>query len=273
MAIARLREATDEALYGGKAAQLGRALQAGLPAPDGMALSHEIVAAIHGGSVDAIAQLNVAFQEINWPVAVRSSGIGEDGVTTSFAGQHDTLLNVIGAGQAVDAVVQVFDSARGEAAQSYRRKMGLPADHQIGVVIQRLVNPHCSGVLFTRNPINGADERVVEAAWGFGEVVVSGLVTPDHYRFDRQGRLLEAVAGHKDIRLVMRADGGLDECQVEVERIDQLCIDQPLIDQLNQLAQLCEHVYGGEQDIEWAVADGTLYLLQRRAVTSLPGSA
>ena len=159
-----LREAAEEELYGGKAAQLAVALQAGLPAPDGVALSTDVVEAIHGGSADAIANLELAFQEINWPVAVRSSGIGEDGEGSSFAGQHDTLLNVIGVEQALSAVRQVRDSGHTDAARSYRERMNLPLDPKIGVVIQRLVNPECSGVLFTRNPINGADERVVEAA-------------------------------------------------------------------------------------------------------------
>lgn len=266
-----LREAADEQQYGGKAAQLAVALQAGLPVPDGLALSTAMVEAIHGGSADAIAQIESAFQEITWPVAVRSSGIGEDSQGSSFAGQHDTLLNVVGAEQAIAAIRQVRDSGHSDAARSYRQRMGLPPEPQIGVVIQRLVNPDCSGVLFTRNPINGADERVVEAAWGFGEVVVSGLVTPDHYRFERNGQLLEATPGYKDIRLVMLADGGLEELLVEADQAEVLSVDGKQLAQLNELALLCEHLYGGEQDIEWAFADGTLYLLQRRAVTAIGG--
>jgi len=266
-----LRDAAEEEQYGGKAAQLAVALQAGLPAPDGVALSTDVVEAIHGGSADAIANLELAFQDINWPVAVRSSGIGEDGEGSSFAGQHDTLLNVIGVEQALAAVRQVRDSGHTEAARSYRERMNLPLDPKIGVVIQRLVNPDCSGVLFTRNPINGDDERVVEASWGFGEVVVSGLVTPDHYRFERGGKLLEATPGYKDIYLTMRPDGGLDEELVEPDKVEVRCVSDDQLAQLNELALLCEKIYGGEQDIEWAFADGTLYLLQRRAVTVIGG--
>jgi pyruvate,water dikinase len=266
-----LRDAVDEQQFGGKAAQLAVALQAGLPAPDGVALSTDTVEAIHGGSVEAIANLEQAFEQIHWPVAVRSSGIGEDGEGSSFAGQHDTLLNILGASQAIDAVRQVRDSGHTEAARAYRQHMGLPLEPQIGVVIQRLVNPDCAGVLFTCNPINGADERVVEAAWGFGEVVVSGLVTPDHYRFSRDGTLLETNAGYKDIELIRLAGGGLEEQIVDADRAEALCIAPPQIIELNQLAQRCEQVYGGDQDIEWAFAEGELYLLQRRAVTAIGG--
>lgn len=266
-----LRDAVSEALYGGKAAQLAVALQAGLPAPDGVALSTDVVEALHSGSAEAIANLELAFEQINWPVAVRSSGIGEDGEGSSFAGQHDTLLNVVGAQQALAAVRQVRDSGHTEAARSYRERMNLPLDPKIGVVIQRLVNPDSAGVLFTRNPINGDDERVVEAAWGFGEVVVSGLVTPDHYRFERSGRLLEATPGYKDIYLTMLPDGGLEEEMVELDKVEGRCLGDDQLVQLNELAMLCEEIYGGEQDIEWAFADSTLYLLQRRAVTAIGG--
>ena len=267
-----LREAQDESRYGGKAAQLAVALQAGLPVPDGLALSAEFVEAVCANQESALEQISRYFEQISWPVAVRSSGIGEDSADSSFAGQHDTLLNVIGADQAIAAIRQVRDSAHSDAAQKYRARMGLPLEAQIGVVIQRLVNPDCSGVLFTRNPITGSDERVVEAAWGFGEVVVSGLITPDHYRFTADDTLLEATPGYKDIQLQMRADGGLDEITVDVEKIEQLAVTDDQLKQLNALAQRCEQVYGGDQDIEWAFAQESLYLLQRRAVTAIGGS-
>ncbi|MEL0081570.1 MAG: MFS transporter [Gammaproteobacteria bacterium] len=269
MSLVPLRQASEESTYGGKASQLALALQAGLPVPDGFALSSDFVEAVYAGDSDAIAQLSAIFDQVTWPVAVRSSGIGEDSLDSSFAGQHDTLLNIIGAEQALSAVRQVRDSGHSEAARAYRDRMGLDPDPKIGVVIQRLVNPECSGVLFTRNPINGVDERVVEAAWGLGEVVVSGLVTPDHYRFERDGKLLESTPGYKDIRLTLAASGGLKELPVDRDQVEALCVDPEQIDQLNQLALLCEQTYGGEQDIEWAFADGELYLLQRRAVTAV----
>ena len=268
---APLREAQDEFRYGGKAAQLAVALQAGLPVPDGLALSAEFVEAICAHQDSALEQISRYFEQISWPVAVRSSGIGEDSADSSFAGQHDTLLNVIGADQAIAAIRQVRDSAHSDAAQKYRARMGLPLDAQIGVVIQRLVNPDCSGVLFTRNPITGSNERVVEAAWGFGEVVVSGLITPDHYRFTPDDTLLEATPGYKDIQLQMRADGGLDERSVDAERIEQRAVTDDQLKQLNALAQRCEKVYGGDQDIEWAFVQESLYLLQRRAITAIGG--
>ena len=124
-----LSEANNEPLYGGKAAQLAIALQAGLPVPDGLALSAEFVEAVYRSDEAALAQVKSYFDQIDWPVAVRSSGIGEDSADSSFAGQHDTLLNVVGAEQAISAIRQVRDSAHSDAALKYRERMGHPGHY------------------------------------------------------------------------------------------------------------------------------------------------
>jgi phosphoenolpyruvate synthase/pyruvate phosphate dikinase len=123
-------------------------------------------------------------------------------------------------------------------------------------------------VMFTENPVTGADERVIEASWGLGEAVVAGLVIPDHYRLDRSGQVLERKPGRKSIAVRTVATGGTVEEDIAPDRVEQLCLDDGQLEQLSQLAGRCEQVYGPGRDIEWALAGGTLYLLQCRAVTT-----
>jgi len=128
-------------------------------------------------------------------------------------------------------------------------------------------------VMFTRNPINGADERVIEASWGLGEAVVAGLVIPDRFRVDRSGEVLERTAGLKKVAIRTLPQGGTFEEQLSPELAEQLCLDDAGLAQLHDLADRCEEVYGPARDIEWAVADGRLYLLQCRAITRAGGDA
>ena len=125
--------------------------------------------------------------------------------------------------------------------------------------------------MFTRNPITGADERMIEASWGLGEAVVAGLVIPDSFRVGRDGGVLERRAGLKRVAIRSLPDGGTREDEVAPGLVEQLCLDDEQLAELNLLALRCEEVYGPDRDIEWAVADGTLYLLQCRAVTKVGG--
>jgi pyruvate,water dikinase len=138
----------------------------------------------------------------------------------------------------------------------------------VGVVVQSLLDPMAAGVMFTTNPVTGADERVIEAAWGLGEAVVAGLVIPDTYRLARDGTTIECVPGLKRTAIRARPDGGTFEEDVPAERAELPSLDDDLLAQLSRLAHHCEEVYGNARDIEWAVDDGTVYLLQCRAVTT-----
>ena len=123
--------------------------------------------------------------------------------------------------------------------------------------------------MFTRNPINGADERVIEASWGLGEAVVAGLVIPDNFRVDRDGQVLERTPGAQEDRDPRRCRAAArSRRRSPPELVEQLCLDDDQLDALNELARRCEEVYGPGRDIEWAFAGGTLYLLQCRAVTT-----
>ena len=121
------------------------------------------------------------------PLAVRSSAVDEDGADASFAGQHLTLLNVPSSEQLGAALSEIWWSANSDSAITYRQRVGLFTRPSVGVVVQALLDPDSAGVMFTQNPITGADERMIEASWGLGEAVVAGLVIPDSYRIASLG--------------------------------------------------------------------------------------
>ena len=262
-----LAEAGDEGLYGGKSASLSRAICAGLPVPPGFALSVRAVEAVVGGDEEALVALEDILALLGGPVAVRSSAVGEDDAETSFAGQHATLLNVKTYDLLLDAIGEVFQSAHSASALAYRERMALEGAPKIGVTVQRMVEAETAGVLFTHNPVTGADERLIEAAWGLGEAVVSGLVVPDSFRISTDGHIVERIPGEKDLALQPNAEGGIEEVRVAPQRAQALTLDDSQLVELHQLALRCEAEYGQRLDIEWAFADGQLYLLQCRAIT------
>src|SRR6516165_7427512 len=212
--VVALAAAHDVSLYGSKAVGLGEAARAGLPLPPGVALSGAIVEAVAAGDHAAIEAVDELVRPLGGPLAVRSSAVDEDGAEASFAGQHLTVLNVPSADSVAAALREVWWSANSDSAISYRRRLGLFTRPSVGVVVQELLDPETAGVLFTRNPINGADERVIEASWGLGEAVVAGLVIPDHFRIGRNGQVLERVAGLKGIAIRKLPDGGTAERDV-----------------------------------------------------------
>ena len=268
MTLAPLEESFDSDLFGGKAAQLAAAVGAGLPVPRGVALSVELVEAIAAGSPAAIADLERAWPLLRAPLAVRSSAVGEDSEEASFAGQHLTCLNLRSVAEGTEAVAAIWRSAQSDSALAYRRRLGLTGTPRMAVVVQELVEAECAGVLFTQNPLDGADELVVEAAWGLGEAVVAGLVTPDRFRVARDGTVLERVAGEKDLAVTLALEGGTEEVAITGERVRALCLDDRALAALARLAEQCQSVFAGPRDLEWGFVGETLHLLQCRRVTS-----
>ena len=265
--VVPLAEVSDTAVFGSKAVGLGQALRDGLPVPPGFALSGPIVEAVAGGDKDAIEQVTAAVRPLGGPLAVRSSAVDEDGADASFAGQHLTLLNVPTAAEVGNALREIWWSANSDSAITYRKRVGLFTRPSVAAVVQVLLDPETAGVMFTQNPVTGADERMIEASWGLGEAVVAGMVIPDSFRVARDGGVLERRPGLKKIAIRGVAGGGTVEDEVPAELIEQLCLDDAQLGQLNELALRCEQVYGPARDIEWAIAGSTLYLLQCRAVT------
>jgi phosphoenolpyruvate synthase/pyruvate phosphate dikinase len=265
--VVALSGVVDESRFGAKATGLGAAARAGLPIPPGIALSGSLVDAVAAGHEDAIEQLMTAARPLVGPLAVRSSAADEDGADASFAGQHLTLLNVPSVDDLCAAIREIWWSANSDSAITYRQRVGLFTRPSIGVVVQSLLDPAVAGVLFTQNPINKADERLIEASWGLGEVVVAGRVIPDTFRIDRSGVVRERTPGVKKIAIRAAADGGTVEETVAPALVEKLCLDDNQLAQLNGLAEKCDDIFGPARDIEWAFADGQLYLLQCRAVT------
>jgi phosphoenolpyruvate synthase/pyruvate phosphate dikinase len=266
-AVVPLADAAEESLFGAKAVGLGQAARAGLPIPPGVALAGQVTEAVAAGMEDAIGAVMAAAGFLTGPLAVRSSAVDEDGADASFAGQHLTLLNVPSSADLSAAIRQIWWSANSDSVITDRKRVGLFDRPSVGVVVQALLDPEVAGVMFTQNPINGADERLIEASWGLGEAVVAARVIPDHFRLDRSGAVLERTAGLKKVAIRAAADGGTVERDVPPELVEALCLDEGQLQMLGALATRCEEVYGPGRDIEWAYADDQIYLLQCRAVT------
>lgn len=270
--IVPLKDAEGERRFGGKAVNLCAALRSGLPVPNGFAISAAGANGAARGERHALAAVLAAYETFGGLVAVRSSAIGEDSKEASFAGQHLTVLGVLGGNALIEAVLAVVDSGRSEGASTYRRHMGVEETARVAVVVQRLVDPRAAGVLFTVNPVTGADERVVEAAWGLGEVVVGSLVTPDTVRVARGGACLDYRSGHKPIAIRRLAGGGTLTETLAPERAGARCLTDADLLSLDRLGDVCERVFAGPQDIEWAIDGEGLHLLQSRPVTRIATS-
>lgn len=265
-----LSAAGDAGRFGGKAAQLAAARAAGLPVPDGWALDWdevEALAAQDPSAVEVDTALRAAVARCG-PVAVRSSAVGEDSTEASFAGAHLTVLGLVGGDAILDAVRQVRTSALEPAALAYRNRLAVAGAIRMGIVVQKMVDAEVAGVLFTRNPVTGADELVIEASWGLGEAVVAGLVTPDHVRADLDGRVLERVVGEKDLAVRLAATGATVQRAVPPHLVEVPCIGADEVRALHRLVRACDQVYADTaHDIEFAFAGGRLHLLQRRPIT------
>jgi pyruvate,water dikinase len=268
--LSPLSAAGDVARFGGKAAQLAAARRAGLPVPDGWALGWEEVEALarqdpHGREVEAALRAAVAGCG---PVAVRSSAVGEDSCAASFAGAHLTVLGLTGGDAILHGIRRVHASAVAPGALAYRDVLAVDEAIRMGVVVQEMVDADVAGVLFSRDPLTGAHELVIEASWGLGEAVVSGLVTPDHIRVSPGGRVLERVLGDKDVAIRLSRDGVARETAVPADLARIPCLRDEQVERLSALVRACDEVYADTaHDIEFAFAGETLYLLQRRPIT------
>lgn len=267
--IVSLAEVADTSVFGAKAVGLGEAVRGGLTVPGGVALSGPVVEEVATGHAEAVERVAAAVRPLGGPLAVRSSAVDEDGAEASFAGQHATVLNVPGADDLEPVLREIWWSANSDSAITYRKRVGLFTRPSIAVVVQQLLDPVAAGVMFTVNPVTGADERMIEASWGLGEAVVAGLVIPDSFRIARDGTILERRPGLKRVLIRTLATGGTAEEEVAPGRAEELCLDDDQLRQLNDLAAVCEEVYGPARDVEWAIQGDDLYLLQCRAVTRI----
>lgn len=305
----------DVAIAGGKGANLGEMTRAGLPVPPGFIVTSEAYsrflseAAIQTEIERCLAQVNAAdtgglqriaddirrqissatvpaevasqvvrvYSELNvGPVAVRSSATAEDLAEASFAGQQSSFLNV--SGDAVtNAIQSCWASLFEPQAIAYRERRGFRhMDVGIAVVVQQMVQSRRSGVMFTVHPVTGDRDRIViEAAYGLGEAVVSGMVTPDFYAVDKASlRIEERTTYHQERELVRNASAVVGEeanawITVAPERACQQKLSDDEIAAVAELGRRVEEHYGTPQDIEWAEEGGTLFVVQSRPVTTV----
>ncbi len=220
----------------------------------------------------AIAAAYAALPGQNPAVAVRSSATAEDLPEASFAGQQETYLNVSGADQVLAAVQKCWASLWTARAIAYRARQRIQAEGvALAVVVQRLVPAEAAGIMFTANPLTGDREEIlINAAWGLGEAVVSGAVTPDVVRFNkRTGRLTHRETAQKQI-MTVRINGATAEQPVPESLQNAPVLSDSQAIELAKEGLRIESLYGLPVDIEWALADGEFAFLQARPITALP---
>ena len=307
--------ATDLEVVGGKGASLARLVQASFPVPPGFTittaayaafirdngLAEKIASLVKGLNYDDLNDLDQRTEQIRalvvngtFPVglkasveqqyqalgddlrvAVRSSATAEDLPEASFAGQHDTYLDVSTVDGIADALRRCWASLWTARATSYRNTQGIDHfDVGVAVVIQQMVDSDVSGVVFTANPLTTAtDEAVIEASWGLGEAIVAALVTPDSYTVKLSTlRVKDKTLGTKKVKIVRNPDTGVGTVEVEVPESDQggFCLTDSQASDLAALGRRVMEYYGGfPQDLEFGIADGQIHLLQSRPITGV----
>lgn len=205
------------------------------------------------------------------PVAVRSSATTEDAEDASFAGLQDTFLWVLGADQMVARVRECWGSLYSVESMTYRLKHDFPEEGvAMAVVVQRMVDAMCAGVMFTRSPLTGDKSVItVEGAWGLGSAVVSGEVTPDRWVLGKiTGEISVRDISDKHARQVPAPGGGIHEVANEEAVRNQPCLTDEQLMALREVGRRIERHYGKPQDIEWALdQQGNVLLLQSRPET------
>src|SRR5438094_4893968 len=202
--------------------------------------------------------------------AVRSSATAEDLPTVSFAGQQDTYLNVVGPAAILQHVSRCWASLFTERAVTYRLRNGL--DHRkvhMAVVVQQMVFPQAAGILFTADPVTGNRKVAsVEASFGLGEALVSGLVNPDVYKV-RDGEIVAKAVATKQLAIHASPACGTQEQAIEPERQEQPALTDAQVVRLAQLGRRIEAHFGRPQDIEWCLVDDDFLIVQSRPITTL----
>jgi pyruvate,water dikinase len=277
----------DRASVGGKGASLGELRRAGIDVPPGFIVtasafrrfaSRDAGAAVPAELADAVA---VAYRTlcgeagsnaIDEPVAVRSSATDEDGADASFAGLQDTYLWVRGETAVAEAIGRCWASLYNDEAVAYRARLDLRDEAiAMGVVVQRMVNAHAAGVMFTRSPLTGDPSVIaISSSFGLGSAVVGGEVTPDEFLVDKvTGVVRRTTISRKEIRHVPNESGsGTREEPVPEEMQTQATLDAAAVARLVELGRAIEKHYGCAQDIEWALEpSGDIFILQSRPET------
>ena len=260
---------------GGKGASLAQMFQAGFPVPNGFviqpgAFENDLLKPEAWEEVRChLARLREAHGQIDF--AVRSSALSEDSAEASFAGEFESVLNVHDDEEIRNAIHTVYRSRHGERVRAYSQVKGLNRDHEVAVVVQRLVEAESSGVMFTADPVSGRRDRaMITAAWGLGEAVVGGLVTPDTLIVEKaSGRIVSQEIADKRVMSV-RVLGGTEEVPVPEERRRAAVLGKREAAELAALGVQIETLFGMPMDVEWVLAGDAITVVQARPITTLP---
>ncbi len=229
-------------------------------------------AEIHADLAKDILDTYASLPGENPAVAVRSSATAEDLPEASFAGQQETYLNITGANQVLETTKKCWASLWTARAIGYRARQNIGGEGvALAVVVQLLINAETAGIMFTANPINGKrDEVIINAAWGLGEAVVGGEVTPDTLTVSKQdGSLIERETAEKLV-MTVRTETGTEEQPVPSHLQKKPALSNEQAAELTRYGIEIEELYGIPMDIEWTLADGKFAIVQARPVTALP---
>ena len=265
-----------ESVVGGKAASLSR-LASVHTVPHGFAIP-ALPATQTSIPAELVPVIGQAYRKLGDrcgdalpAVAVRSSAIDEDGTDASFAGQHDTYLNIRGTEAVIDAVLRCAQSAASREALAYRKQRGLPVeDVRIAMLVQQLVRSDVSAVVFSANPVTGSrDEVMINSNWGLGESIVGGSATPDTFVVSKAGFEVTWRDVACKERMTVMTETGTADIDVPAEKRTASSLDDAEISAMVQLAVRLETLLGHAVDVECAIERGELYLLQCRPITTL----
>ncbi|SNT06228.1 PEP/pyruvate-binding domain-containing protein [Actinoplanes regularis] len=248
---------------GNKAGTLAILLRAGLPVPDGFVVTDP--------ALDPAPIAEHLHRLRGRAVAVRSSGLTEDSATASHAGQLSTVLGARGLDEVLAALRHCATSPDTDRARGYRTHLNLDDETTAPVLVQELIEADHAGVLFTRDPRTGTDSTVINASWGLGESVVSGAVVPDEFVVSAETGAVHVTVGTKQTRLDLQEQGLRRTPVAEPDR-NRRCVTPDQVRRLVTLGRRCADLLGGPQDLEWAIRDDRIWLLQARPITT-PGTS
>lgn len=268
MSIKNLAEVSRKDInsVGGKAASLGELMEESIPVPPGFVITTD---AFKEGMTESLKkEILETFDRLGaGRVAVRSSATMEDSTTASWAGQLETYLNTTRE-DLIEAVKKCWESIGSERAVEYVKKHDIGKDRRaVAVVVQAMVDSDISGVLFTVNPVSQKrDELVIEAIYGLGELLVQGAVTPENLIVDRRGKVISRESSRQHKQLVYKNGANREEGVIPKREV----VNGQLLGRLVKVALEVEAHYDNiPQDIEWAVENGKLYIVQSRPVTTI----
>ena len=219
-------------------------------------------------SGSALDILNVSFEPIF--VAVRSSATTEDLAEASFAGQQESFLNVKGKESLIEHIKKCFASLFTSRATYYRNKQGFKdVKASLAVVVQRMINSEKSGVMFSKDPSYKNDNIIIEAVWGLGEGIVSGQITPDRYIVSKELKILDKNIEDKKIAIKRTSSGETKIVELREERSKYSTLKEHEIIKLADFANRLEEHYGKPQDIEFAIENDEIYIVQTRPITTM----